>query len=344
MKAALLQDIEKLEFVEIEKPSAGPGEIVIRVKACAICGTDIKVFHHGHRLISFPRVTGHELSGIVEETGPSVTSFSKGDRVAIAPAIPCGECHFCRRGMPAMCDNLEAIGYAYNGGFAEYMRVPAVAVRNGCVNPIPDSLDFDTAALAEPLACVINGQSLSKVEQGDTIVILGAGPIGCLHAQAAPYFGATTVILGDISQDRIALADFTGATLVDMSKEDIKKVVGKITKGRMAERVIVAAGSPKAQELGLELVAKRGSVNFFGGLPKETPFIQFNSNIVHYGEMFVTGTHGSSPYHNRIAIDLLASGKIDGTKFITHRFPLADLLQGFKAVEDRTAMKVIINP
>lgn len=216
MKAALLKEIGNLEITETEVKRPASGEILIKVKACAICGTDIKVFHHGHRLIVFPRVTGHELSGVIEEIGSGVSGYKKGERVAVAPAIPCGMCYYCRRGWQAMCDNLKAIGYHFDGAFAEYMIVPETAVRNGCVNRIPDNLDFDGAAIAEPLACVINGQMLSMVEPGDTVTILGAGPIGCLHAENAKYLGASKVILCDISQERLTLAKFTNVILVDM--------------------------------------------------------------------------------------------------------------------------------
>ncbi|HOC02339.1 MAG TPA: alcohol dehydrogenase catalytic domain-containing protein, partial [bacterium] len=188
-KAALLVNIEDLKIVDREIPQIGKNEILLRVKACAICGTDIKVFHHGHKHIVFPRVTGHELSGVIEKIGEDIKKYKVGDRVTVAPAIPCGECYYCRRGWQSMCDNLKTIGYQFDGGFAEYMVIPEVAIRNGCVNIIPDGLSFDEAALAEPLACVINGQQLSRVEMGDTVLIVGAGPIGCLHAELAKNIG-----------------------------------------------------------------------------------------------------------------------------------------------------------
>ncbi len=343
-KAALLVNVENLKIVERDIPRPDTGEILIRVKSCAICGTDIKVFHHGHKHIVFPRITGHELSGVIEETGPAVKKFKPGDKVAVAPAIPCGECYYCRRGWQSMCDNLKAIGYHFDGGFAQYMIVPEVAVRNGCVNLVPDNLSFDEAALAEPLACVINGQQLSRVEMGDTVLILGAGPIGCLHAELAKNIGASKVILADVVQNRLDMAGFTGAIRVNTKQTDLKKFVAEQTDGRMADRVIVAVGVPEAQEQSLELVSKRGSVNFFGGLPKESPFARINTNILHYGESFVTGTHGSTPLHNRMALDFIAAGKFQIRNYISKKIPLEQIVEGLKEVEERKVVKIIVNP
>jgi L-iditol 2-dehydrogenase len=344
MKAALLKGIENLVVENIEKPLPGEKQLLIKVKACAVCGTDIKVFHYGHKHISFPRITGHELSGIIEETGSEIKNFHKGDRVTIAPAVPCGKCYYCLKGYQTMCDNLKAIGYHYNGGFAEYMLVPENAVDFGCVNKFPDNITFEQAALAEPLACVINGQELSRLQTGDTVLIIGAGPIGCLHAEMAKISGAGKVIIADISAERIKMAEFTGAILIDTGKKDLKAAVEKLTAGRMADRVIVAAGSDKAQETAVEMVAKRGSVNFFGGLPKNKPFIKFNSNLVHYGEFFVVGTHGSTPLHNRIALDMISTGKIKIKNFITHRFGLEQIKKALETAESKTGLKIVVFP
>ena len=344
MRCAILKEIEKLEIEEKEFPDPGENEILIKVKSCAICGTDIKVFHHGHKHIVFPRITGHEVSGIIFKIGKNVKGYKEGDRVAVAPAIPCGKCYYCRKGQQTMCDNLKAIGYHYDGGFAEYMLVPEDAVLNGCVNKIPNNLQFEIASIAEPLACVINGQSLSRIEVGDTVLILGAGPIGILHSLLAKINGAGKIILGDISEERIKEAEFTDVYLVNISKNDIYEEIKNITDGHMADKVIVAVGSKNAQELSLKLVAKRGSINFFGGLPKESPYIQFDSNLLHYGEFFVIGTHGSTPLHNKIAIELLSSGRINAEKLITHKLPLEKIKEGLEIVENKKGLKVLIIP
>ncbi|MCX7917151.1 MAG: zinc-dependent dehydrogenase [bacterium] len=344
MKAAILKEIEKLEIEEIKIPEPKETEILIKVKSCAVCGTDIKVYHYGHKHIVFPRVTGHELSGIIVKVGKNVEGYKEGDKVVVAPAIPCGRCYYCRKGQQTMCDNLKAIGYHYDGGFAEYMLIPENAVLNGCVNKIPDNLSFEIACLAEPLACVINGQDLSGIETGDIVLILGAGPIGILHALLAKINGAGKIILADTSSERIDEAKFADCILLDMNKVEIYEEVKKITDGHMADKVIVAVGNKQAQEISLKLVAKRGSINFFGGLPKESPYIQFDSNLLHYGEFFVVGTHGSTPLQNRIAIELLSSGRINVEKIITHKLPLEKIKEGFEIVESKKGLKVLILP
>jgi len=345
MKAAILKGIEDLEVREVPRPTPSDHEILIKVRACTICGTDIKVYHHGHKHIRFPRITGHEVAGEIVEVGPRVKDYRIGERVAVAPAIPCGRCFYCRRGIQGMCANLKAIGYHYDGGFAEFMLVPEDAVHNGCVNRIPSSISFEEAALAEPLACAINGQELSRIEMGEAVVVIGAGPLGCIHMQLARIKGATKVILVEVSPERagfareVVLPDVT----INPSEEDAVKRIKEETEGRGADKVIVACGSGRAQEDALQMVRARGIVNFFGGLPKENPFIRFNSNLVHYEEFYVVGTHGSAPRHNELALRLISQKRIKVKELITHRLPLEKLGEGLRLAESGKAMKVCIS-
>lgn len=346
MKAAVLKGIEDLEIKDIPEPHISEYEILIRVRACTICGTDIRLFHHGHKHLSFPRVTGHEVAGEIVQVGEKVQGYSSGQKVAVAPAVPCGSCYYCRRGMQSMCLNLTAIGYHYNGGFAEHMAVPEDAVRNGCVNLLPENINFEQAALAEPLACAINGQELSRIGMGDIVVVVGAGPLGCMHIQLARAKGATKIILVELSESRINFArDFVALdTVVNPSVEDAVERIREETNGRGADKIIVACPSPKAQEDSLKMVAPRGIINFFGGLAKDKPFINFNSNLVHYGEFYVVGTHGSAPYHNELSLKLISSGRVKVQELITHRFPLEKFEEAIKLAESREAMKVVVVP
>ena len=346
MKAAVLKGIENLEMEDISRPTPSPQEILIKVKACSICGTDIRVYHHGHKHMRFPRITGHELSGEIVEIGKRVEGHKLGEKVAIAPAIPCGRCHYCRRGMQSMCINLTAIGYHYDGGFAEFMVVPEDAVRNGCVNTIPSELSFEEAALAEPLACAINGQQLSQIDLGDTVVVVGAGPLGCIHLQLAKAKGASRTILVELSRERIDFAKKFAFpdVVVNPSSENAIQRIKEETKGRGADRIIVSCPSGKAQEESLSMIAPRGIINFFGGLPLDNPFIKFNSNLIHYGEFYVVGTHGSAPYHNELALSLISQKKVRMKELVSHRLPLERLEEGLALAESKKAMKVLINP
>lgn len=346
MKAAVLKGIENLEMEDISRPNPSPQEILIKVKACSICGTDIRVYHHGHKHMRFPRIIGHELSGEIVEIGKRVEGHKLGEKVAIAPAIPCGRCHYCRRGMQSMCINLTAIGYHYDGGFAEFMVVPEDAVRNGCVNTIPSELSFEEAALAEPLACAINGQQLSQIGLGNTVVVVGAGPLGCIHLHLAKAKGASRTILVELSRERIGFAKkFAFPDIViNPSSENAIQRVKEETEGRGADRIIVSCPSGKAQEESLSMVAPRGIINFFGGLPLDNPFIKFNSNLIHYGEFYVVGTHGSAPYHNELALSLISQEKVRIKELVTHRLPLERLEEGLALAESKKGMKILINP
>jgi len=346
MKAAVLKGIENLEMEDISRPTPSPQEILIKVKACSICGTDIRVYHHGHKHMRFPRITGHELSGEVVEIGKRVEGHKLGEKVAIAPAIPCGRCYYCRRGMQSMCVNLTAIGYHYDGGFAEFMVVPEDAVRNGCVNTIPSELSFEEAALAEPLACAINGQQLSQIGLGNTVVVVGAGPLGCIHLQLAKAKGASRTILVELSRERIDFAKKFAFpdVVINPSSENAIQRIKEETEGRGADRIIVSCPSGKAQEESLSMVAPRGIINFFGGLPLDNPFIKFNSNLIHYGEFYVVGTHGSAPYHNELALSLISQEKVRIKELISHRLPLERLEEGLALAESKKGMKIVINP
>jgi L-iditol 2-dehydrogenase len=346
VKAAVYEAPGRIEIREMPDPTCPDEGLLLKIHACAICGTDVKIYRHGHRHIRPPRIMGHELSGEIIEVGAQVDGFAAGQRVAVAPAVPCGACDMCRRGYPGMCDNLAPIGYQFDGAFAELMAVPPVAVRTGCVNTVPDNVGNHEGALAEPLACAINGQELSRVSEGDTVLIIGSGPLGCLHSQVARAHGASTIMLADISAERLDMArGVAGADIyIDTKTELLKTAVERVSRGRGIDRVIVACGAPQAQVEALELVAQRGSVNFFGGLPKDKPMITIDSNLIHYREFFITGTHGSAPAHNRAALDMISAGKVNVRDLITDVIPLDELVAGIEKAEQGHALKIIVEP
>ena len=355
MKVARLYAPGDLRVEDLPVPQAGPGDLVIRVRTCSTCGTDAKIFRFGHHHISLPRVLGHEVAGEITEVGPEVEAqdgesqdgngWSVGDRVQIIAAIPDGVCFFCRRGQHTVCEDLESIGYQYDGGFAEFMRVPGKVLAVDGVNKVPEHVPFEEASLTEPLACVLNGQELAQVGERDVVVILGAGPIGCLHVRLARARGASTVVLVDVNQGRLDLAARAEPDVsIDSTKDDPIDAVRKMTDGRGADVVITATGVGQAQEQALEMAAPRGRVSLFGGLPKDDSTIRFDSNLVHYGELSVFGAYGSAPRHNREALSLIADGKVRVDDLITHRMPLADVHRAIETVISGEGLKVVIEP
>jgi L-iditol 2-dehydrogenase len=328
------------------EPTAGPGGLLVRVRNCSVCGTDAKIWRSGHPDLRPPRVLGHEVAGEVVEVADGAGGWSVGDRVQVIAAIPDGTCHECRHGWQTVCPNQERIGYQHDGGFAELMRVPAKVLAVAGVNRIPEGMSFAEASVAEPLSCVINGQELAGVGDGQTVVVVGAGPVGCLHVRLARVRGAARVLLIELNPRRLELAAGLVAPdeAIGAGATDTVEAVRALTEGRGADVVIVAAGSGKAQEDALRMAARRGTVSFFGGLPKDRPTIACDANIVHYREVGIVGANGSSPDHNRQALELIASGAVPVADLITHRLPLERTVEGIHTVAAGEAIKVTVEP
>ncbi|MEV6862867.1 zinc-dependent dehydrogenase [Streptosporangium subroseum] len=343
MKVARFHAPGDIRVEEAAEPIAGPGDVKIRVRNCSTCGTDVKILKHGHHHIRPPRVMGHEIAGEVVEA-VDVDGWAPGDRVQVIAAIPCGKCAECLRGRMTVCPNQESIGYHYDGGFAEYMVVPAKVLAVDGLNRIPDGVGFAEASVAEPLACVLNGQELARVGEGDDVVIMGSGPIGCLHVRLARSRGAARVFLVDINAERLEMAAGLVRPDAAVHGEDVVEQILKLTEGRGADVVITAAASGAAQEQALRMAARQGRISFFGGLPKDNPIINCDSNLVHYRELTIVGANGSSPAHNAQALRLIADGAVPVSDLITHRIPLSEVLEGLDIVSRGEAIKVTVEP
>ncbi|MEU0571860.1 zinc-dependent dehydrogenase [Nonomuraea sp. NPDC005983] len=334
MKVARFHAPGDIRIEDAPEPVAGPGELKIRVRNCSTCGTDAKIFRFGHHHIRPPRVMGHEIAGEVAETG---------ERVQVIAAIPCGTCEECRLGRMTVCPRQESMGYHYDGGFAEYLVVPAKVLAVNGVNAVPEGVGFAEASVAEPLACVLNGQSLARVGAGDDVVVMGAGPIGCLHVRMARARGAARVFLVDVNADRLAMAAELVRPDAVIDGDPVEQVL-KLTGGRGADVVVTAAASGAAQEQAVLMAARQGRISFFGGLPKDSPVIRLDSNLVHYRELTIVGANGSSPAHNAEALRLIAEGAVPVADLITQRLPLSRVLDGIDLVSRGEAIKVTIEP
>jgi L-iditol 2-dehydrogenase len=344
MRVVRFHGPEDVRLEDAPEPAAGPGELVVRVRNCSVCGTDAKIWRSGHPDLRPPRVLGHEIAGEVAEVGEGAGGFTVGDRVQVIAAIPDGTCHECRQGWASVCPNQERIGYHHDGGFAELLRVPASVLAAGGVNRIPGGLSFAEASVAEPLSCVVNGQELAGVGEGQTVVVVGAGPIGCLHVRLARARGAARVLLVELSRRRLEWAAGLVAPDAAVAAGDADPVaaVRGLTGGRGADVVIVAAASGKAQVDALAMAARRGRVSLFAGLPRDRSSIAWDANVVHYRELGVVGANGSSPAHNTQALELIAAGAVPVADLITHRLPLERTIEGIHTVTRGEAIKVTI--
>jgi L-iditol 2-dehydrogenase len=345
MRAAVLEDLDRLSIMELPDPSPGEGEVLVRVRACSVCGSDIRIFHFGNPRVKFPQIIGHEIAGDVVAVGPGVTKFRIGDRVAIGADVPCGACYWCQNGMGTNCATNYAIGYQFPGGFAEYILLNALTVVQGAIHRIPDNLSYDEASLAEPLACAINGLEMSQLGVGDTLLIIGAGPIGCMMIEMGRFMGATNIIVIQRSLKRLEMAKKFGADHYFLADDpDLEAKVFEVTGGEGADVVMVTCASPDAQEMALRLARHRARINFFGGLPRDARNISIPSNLIHYRECMVLGTHGSLPRHHRKALQVMAKGMVHPSWYITHRFPLEAIHEAFRVAESHEGLKVVVNP
>jgi L-iditol 2-dehydrogenase len=346
MKAMVVEDYDKMSVCEVEKPGIGDNDVLLRVRACAICGSDIRILHSGNKRVKFPAIIGHEISGDVVEVGKNVTKFKTGDRISMGADVPCGECAFCEAGIGNNCQINYAIGYQFQGGFAEYMPLNKTTVDFGPVHKMPEHMSYEEGALAEPLACVLNALELSPVRLGDTAVVIGAGPLGCMMVNVMKKMGPAKIILVQRSRHRLEMAKKTvnADVFVCSGEEDPVKRVLAETNGLGADVVITACPSPEAQQDAVNMAKNRAYINFFGGLPKERENVVLNTNIIHYKELFITGAHGAMPRHHQKAVDLIASGTIDVKPYITQSFPLDQVKEAFARAESHEGMRVVVKP
>jgi L-iditol 2-dehydrogenase len=345
MKAAVFYSPGVIKVEEIQVPRISERELLIRVKACAVCGTDIRIFE-GKKTkgITPPAIIGHEIAGTVEEIGDQVTGFEIGDRVAVIPVIPCLRCYYCLKGAENICAHRTAFGYEYGGGFQEFMRVPEAAVRAGNVVPIGNSLSFEEASLVEPLACCYNGNQRSAIRPGDVVLIVGAGPIGLMHLQLARLSGAGRILVSELIAARRDLAASMGADrTIDPRSVDLVSVVMEETNGRGVDASIMAMGAPEIVNDLIKATRKGGIVNLFAGFSGEGE-TQIHANLLHYNEVILTGTASASRHHFHQAMSLVSSRRIDLLPLISHRFSLSDVHKALQVVKKGEGLKAIVFP
>jgi L-iditol 2-dehydrogenase len=347
MLAAVYRGPGNLRLEEWPVPVIGPGEALVKVVSVGICGTDLRIVHGEHR--KFPpgtvRIPGHEVVGDLVEIGADVVGLTVGQRVMVAPNFGCGHCRQCVSGNNNRCANYGALGVTMDGAFAEYMRIPAPMIWQGDLIPVSPGTDPAGAALIEPLACVLRGQTPLAIGPDDVVLVVGAGPIGNMHVMLARLKGARRIIVSERQPARLPQALASGADrAVNALEEDLTAVISEESQGEGADVIIVAAPAHKAQEEALRLAAIGGRINFFGGLPNDRSIIEFDSNLVHYKELLVTGTTACSTADCWQAARIVNSGRLDLAKLVSGHFPLQAVHEAFAQAEDRTSLKIVVEP
>ncbi len=348
MKAVVLHGPDgypdNYEVTEIEKPVCGEAEILLRMKAAALCGTDKRIFTGAKTKGVRPdSVVGHEFCGIIEEVGSRVKGYAPGEKVAVANVIPCGHCSACLSGRENACLQRKAIGYEFNGGFEEYILIPQICIESGNVVKLPEHVSFAAGALIEPLACCIRGLRNTGTTFGDTVLIVGAGPIGLMHLQLSLAAGAKRVIVSEPDASKRALASKLGACrAVDPASEDLTKAVLEETAGEGADRAVMAIGVNALVDEVFRLTKRGGTVCLFAGFPKGK-MSEFDPSVIHYNEICVTGSTAYRRTDYLQAADMVIEGKIDLDALVSHRFCLEDFRQALDVHMAGTGLKIVID-
>ena len=324
MMAAVLYGKEHLQVEPVAVPTIESGDILVRVKVALTCGTDVKVFRRGYhaRMIVPPAVFGHELAGDVVAVGEDVTNFTVGQRVVAANSAPCGECFFCKRGLENLCEDL----LFNNGAYAQYIRIPARIVQRNTYL-IPDRVGYQDAALVEPLACVVRGFEESAPQAGDTVAIVGLGPIGLMFVKLAKLYGCRVIAVGR-RKTQLDRAAALGADELIVAGEhsDPVKATREMTHGRGVDIAIEAVGKPETWQWAVNMVRRGGTVNFFGGCPNDSK-VNLDTALLHYSEITCKASFHHTPAYIRKALELIYAGHITASVFVNREEPLANLLE-----------------
>jgi len=348
MKAAVIKKPGEIVVEEVPTPDPKQGEVLLKIEACALCGTDQRVLT-GEKKVDV-NIVGHEITARVAKVGKGVEKIKEGERYIVQTVIGCGVCPMCKIHRENLCENtFKAIGYQFNGGFAEYMIMPKAGVDQGCLIPVPEDLPAEVGTLIEPLSCCVNGMNYIPMEELDHVLVFGGGIIGVLNGLVARARGAKCVTIMDVSQERLNLHKKLGLpfdNIINSKENDPVEWVKEHTEGRGVDAVVVAASVKVLVSLGFKLLKKGGHLSIFAGMPKSDPVEQIDLNLIHYNEYNVHGATSSALSEYLTARDLIISGKVNGRQLVTHTFKLDDFNKAFDTQRDPStgALKVVIIP
>lgn len=346
MRAASYFGKEDLRVIDVPSPSLEEGEVLLQIDACSVCGTDLRTYRHGDKKIIPPRILGHEFCATVVESRAPEANVGVGDRVVMYIVLVHDRDRYTEMGRENLTAHRTTMSYHHDGAFAPLMKVPALAVRQGNLFKVTSNIPSDQMSLAEPLGCCMNAHSRLGIGLKDTVAIIGAGPIGIMHACLARLQGAQKVIILDNNPARLEMArrfDIDAAVLVQADGSH-REEVRALTDGFGPDVVIVAVSAAAAQNDALEIAGKAARVNFFAGLPKSNPIAPLDVNQIHYKELVVSGSYSEKKSDFQAAFALLHSGRFPADKIITHHLPLDRIHEAFPLMESGEALKVCVNP
>ncbi len=342
MKAAMLYGVKDLRVEDVEKPQPDTGEVLVKIRAATTCGTDLKIFQRGYveKVIKLPTVFGHEWAGDVVGVGKGVEWPMKNMKIRAGNSAPCLRCKMCQKGNYNLCEDM----YWLWGAYAEYIRVPARTIMVN-TQEIPSHVSYEEAAVAEPLACVLHGAEEAGVDLGDTVAIIGAGPIGLLHLLVAKKLGAERIIISDLIEERLEFAIRLGADeTINANIQDSVQRVKELTDGYGVDIAVEAIGSPATWEQAIKMVCQGGTVLEFGGCPPGTE-VKLDTELLHYGEVTVRGVFHATPRHFKKALNLIACGILNVKPLITRRMPLSKIQEAFEVLTtSKSDVKIAIIP
>jgi len=339
MKAAILTKPGKLEIQDISIPLCPDGGVLVKVIACGICAADVKMFLKGHHALVYPRILGHEFAGIIAES--RIAAYKAGDRVQIFPGRTCGKCIQCIRGNDNKCEVLQILGFNHDGGFTQYVAVALDDEIEGSLNRLPDHIRFEAATLAEPVACCLNAQEKINTEPGDTVLIIGAGPLGLFHGFVAKHRGADTILMADVHDGRRASATMVTEQIFNPETSDFIEAINSVTQGKGVDVLIFACPQPLNETL-LNLMATGGKISLFSGLSASEKDIQLDLNQIHYRELMISGAYGCTARQNEDAIKLIADGIIPADRIISQKIKFEDIRDGFAKAADPDYLKIVV--
>ncbi len=348
MKAAVITGPGQIEVQDVPTPAPGPGEVLLKVDAAALCGTDQRVLK-GEKDVDVD-IVGHEVAGTVEALGEGVDGVRVGERYALQTVIGCNRCEMCAQDRQNLCENgFKALGYAWNGAFAEFIIMPREGVEQGCLIPLPGDVSPALGTMIEPLSCCVNGMRYLPLDDMKSVVIIGAGIIGVMNGLVCKAHGVEDVILMDIEQTRLDLLrelDLPFSSLVNSGDNDPVEWVREHTGGRGVDGVVVAASVKHLVPPGLSMLARGGHLSVFAGMSKQDPVVPLDVNLIHYLELNVHGANSSVRRDYLESIELITRNREDFERLITHTFPLADFNRAFQAQADPAvkSLKILIDP